>query len=410
MSRTMCLACFAGAALAGLANAQTSTDVNRAYANEMIADADSRASGLADAGYDNGFVINSADGNNQLRINGMTQFRYYLNFRDTPSNSTDEDFTNGFEQHDTRLVFSGHVLNPNLNFKIEGAFTNEGNFGLLDAYGTYQLDNGMKIWFGQFKAPTTREWLVSDFSQLAIDRSMVNEVFNPGYTQGIALSYQAEQWRGVVSFNDGARTGNTPFTSPAEADFALTARGEWMWAGQWERFDDFTSWRNSDGYAGMVGAAVHWQTGGGTGPGNPSDLDVFQYTADVSFEGNGWNVFAEFVGQTTDPENQDSFNDFGFVVQGGLFVTDQAELFARWDSVLPDDERTVDDAFNTITAGVNYYFIPESQSAKLSGDIQYFIDEPNDLVAALGSDSNTGFVQTTEDSEFAVRFQMQLTF
>ncbi len=410
MSRTMYLACFAGAALAGLANAQTTTDQNRAFANEMIADADSRASGLADAGYDGGFVINSSDGNNQLRINGATQFRYYLNNRDLESNANQEEFSNGFEQHDTRLIFSGHTINPNLQFRIEGSFGNEGSFGLLDAYGTYQLDNGVKIWFGQFKPPTTREHLVDDFAQLAIDRSITNEVFQSGRTQGVGLSYQAESWRGVVAFTDGASAENTAFTSPAEADFAFTARGEWMWAGQWDRFNDFTSWRNSDGYAGMLGGAVHWQTGGGTGPGDPPDLDLFLYTIDASAEGNGWNVFASAVGLQSDPENQDSFNDFGFVFQGGIFVTDQAEIFGRYDVILPDDERTVDDTFSTFTAGVNYYFIPESHAAKLSVDFQYFLDEANDLVAALATDSDTGFVQPTGDNQAAIRLQMQLTF
>src|SRR5690606_10621472 len=106
-------------------------------------------------------------------------------------------------------------------------------------------------------------------------------------------------------------------------------------------------------YAGMVGGAVHWQDGGETF--NTFENEILQYTIDASVEGNGWNLFGTFVGRhveiDVDPDDIDR-DDFGFLVQGGVFVTPQTELFARWDSVIPDDGDENDDWWNTITGGV----------------------------------------------------------
>lgn len=425
MNRTRMLALLAGAAMsAGVANAQTAN--NSALERELLADAGARASFQAGgtAGHDGQFFIGDASGNNRLEIGGYTQFRYTINNRDTTG--ADEDTTNGFDMTRTALEFGGNVGNENLGYYIRGYFDTEGGssgggFDLADAYGTYTFDSGATLVWGQFRAPVTREWMVDDRYQLAADRSVVDDAFNGGYVQGIAMTYATDNFKVVGSFNDGAATANTPYYSGAENDYALTGRVEFKWSGDWAQFDDFTSWRGTEGYAGMIGGAIHWETSGdtdatpgGTTMGAFGPGDTFLYTVDASLEGNGWNVFGAFVGRTIDPDaTSTSTDDFGAVVQGGVFVTDNWELFGRWDGLFPDDDATSGDDYHTLTFGANHYFFPGSHAAKFTADVQFSLEDQSGASSVAGfstPDQSTGLLPASDDSQWMLRLQMQLVF
>ncbi|MCC7388888.1 MAG: hypothetical protein IT431_08975 [Phycisphaerales bacterium] len=422
MNRTRMLAVLAGAAMsAGVATAQTAN--NAALERELLADAGARASFQAGgtAGHDGSFFLQDAAGNNRLEIGGYTQFRYTLNNRDT--SGADEDLTNGFDMVRTALEFGGNVGNPNLGYYIRGYFdtADSGSFSLNDAYGTYTFDNGLTMVWGQFLAPVLRERNVDERYQLAADRSITGDTFDPGYTQGVAFAYTADNFKFIGSANDGASTANTPYYSSSENDWALTGRVEFKWSGDWAQFDDFTSWRGTDGYAGMLGAGVHWETSGDTdadpgtvttGATGPGDLIL--YTVDVSVEGNGWNAFGAFIGRTIDPESaSDSTDDFGAVAQAGVFLSDNWELFGRWDSIFPDDDSTSGDDYHTITFGGNYYFFPGSHVAKFTADVQWALEDQTGASAVAGfsaPDQSTGLLTAATDDQWMLRLQMQLVF
>jgi hypothetical protein len=416
------LALLAGAAMsAGVAQAQTAN--NSALERELLADAGARASFQAGgtAGHDGQFFIGDASGNNRLEIGGYTQFRYTINNRDTAD--PDEDTTTGFDMTRTALEFGGNVANPNLGYYIRGYFDTEsdGTFELADAYGTYTFDNGLTMVWGQFLAPVIRERMVDDRMQLAADRSVLADTFDPGYVQGIAFAYSTDNFKVIGSFNDGAGTANTAYYSAADNDYAFTGRVEFKWSGDWAQFDDFTSWRGTQGYAGMIGGAVHWETSGDTdatpgattmgaaGPG-----DAFLYSADVSFEGDGWNAFGAFVGRTIDPDSAStSVDDFGAIVQGGVFFTDDWEFFGRWDGIFPDDDATSGDDFHTLTFGANHYFFPGSHAAKFTADVQFSLEDQSGVSSVAGfsvPDQSTGLLPATDDSQWMLRLQMQLVF
>jgi hypothetical protein len=419
------LALLAGAAMgAGVASAQTAD--TSALERELLADAGARASFQAGgtSGHDGSFFVGSADGNYRLEIGGYTQFRYFFNNRDTEG--VDEDFTNGFDMTRAALEFGGNVINPQLTYYIRGYFDtagdeSSGSFDLADAYASYTFDNGLTVVWGQMLAPVTRERLVDERYQLAADRSVAGDVFDAGYSQGVALAYNADNFRIVGAINDGAANGNSPYYSPSEADWALTARGEFKWSGEWDQFQDFTSWRGTEGYAGMVGAAVHWETHGDTantttfGGAAGADFDLVEYTADVSVEGNGWNVFGAFMGRNIDTDGGTDVDDFGALIQGGVFVTDQFELFARWDALFPDDDLTAgdEDDYHTLTFGGNYYFVTGSHAAKFTADVQWSLDEQAALTGLTGfgvPDHTTGTLPSSEADQWMVRLQMQLVF
>ena len=78
----------------------------------------------------------------------------------------------------------------------------------------------------------------------------------------------------------------------------------------------------------MLGAAVHYQDGEyGTAD---DELEVLQWTIDVSAEFGGANIFAYVVGRHLDSTTI-GLDQNAFVVQGGYFLADDWEIFSRYE-------------------------------------------------------------------------------
>jgi phosphate-selective porin OprO and OprP len=390
---------IAGAAmsLSSAALAQNTLDQTRAYSTELLADAAGRTSALAQ-----GARTFSVD------VHGYTQFRYIYTSADNAEGS-DDDAAIGFQAARTRLSVSGNIISEDWGYFVQFGWGPEGQTELLDAYGTYRMENGWNVMFGQFKLPFLREELVSSKYQLAWDRSPMNEAFNQDRSQGIQFGFEGDSMRFMAAFSDGFGTANTDYISGAEADFAVTARGEFKWAGDWRQFRDFTSFPNSD-FAGMAGVAAHYQTGGETA--NTFEADAWAITGDVSVEGNGWNVFAAAVYRDIDVDGGFDGSDWAFMVQGGIFVAPQFEIFGRFDMIFPDGDRAGDNEFSSITAGVNYYVVPESHAAKFTAGVIYFLDDPADTDGDLTNVGNTliPILSSSDDGQFSIVGQFQLVF
>lgn len=416
MKISLIVAMAAGTLIPALAlgQAKVETDADRAYGAELLADANSRTSLLADggnAGWEKGkFFISDATGNNSIALGGTIQFRYMANVRQDVA-SPDEDFTHGFENNRTRLRVGGSIYEKALTYKIEGDFSRStGMPVLLDAEGKYTWDNGVAVRWGQFKAPFMREELLSDNFLLAADRSVYHSAFSTLRTQGVELSWQGETFRIAGMVNDGSRALNTAYTSTGEADFGLTGRAEWMWAGNnWKRFDDFTSWKGEEGYAGMAGVAVHYQSGGETGGPTP-DMDMVQVTGDTQIEGNGWNIHASAAYRNLEAVGSPDLDAWGVLIQGGFFVSDQWELFARYDGVFADNGGAGDDGFNTVTIGTNYFVSPRSHAAKFVFDATYFIDDVTGSSAMISPSGSLGLLADGEGDQLSLRAHFQVLF
>lgn len=447
MSQTKSLVVLAGAALSlgGAAFAEqaawssANADEVRALVAEMMADAQTRSSllqGGATAGHDGKFFLASSDGNFRLNVSGQIQFRYIATFLDDDAPGVD-DFDQGFQTRRTKLAFSGHVFDPNLFYKVQGAFRRDGgagagggDFQLEDAYVGYKWDNGWMARWGQFKLPFLREELVSSSKQLAVERSVVNEEYNQDYSQGIEAGWQGDWARFALAFSDGFASRNSDIGADP-ADYAFTGRVEFLLGGDWKQFEDFTSFRGSD-FAWMIGVAGHYEKGpdidGSSDPAQviPGIPWFALATADISVEGDGWNLFGAVIYQHFDNDQDGAASvdsdDFGFVAQGGVFLTEELELFGRYDHLLPDGDRggavpvpgSTDDAFKTITAGVNYYM--HGHAAKFTFDVAWYLDDTSSTALGAiglgpgGLNSGTGLLPSTEENQFSIRAQFQLLF
>ncbi len=425
--QTKMLVIVAGAALGLSASAfaqNANLDQSRAYNAELIADAGDRASLLAggaagNSTYAGTFGIGDSTGANRLNIGGTTWLRYNVSMRDDATVGDVDDLTVGFNNPTNRIRFWGNVWDKNLTFKVQGNFGGEfsdsGIFGLEDAYAMYSWDSGFAIKWGQYRMPLMREFSVEDEFQLAADRSVVTRVFSPGYTQGVQFSWQSDDFRFVGGLTDGLNTGNTDFNSSAEADIALNARFDWkVMGGSWERFNDITSFRSATDNALLVGAGFVWQTAGETGGTAGSDVDTILYTIDGSWEGPGYNVMVAGYGAHLSPEFGSDLDNFGAVVQGGIFVTEQIELFARYSIIAFDDDAGADPAtLHFAEGGMNYYISKESHAAKFTTQLGYAFNDTTALFGTgglLSGNTRNGFLGDTEDGEISLMAQMQLVW
>lgn len=454
MSRKSTMIVLAGAAL-GLGNiavAQTADlDIDRAYAAELMADAQGRTSLLqaGGSGHDGAFHMGDASGNFRLNVGALMQFRYMINSRDEKDGASlgDDDVTLGFDSPRNQLRFWGNIVNPQWTYAITvdfgsaeagpySAFAN--GFGqLLDAWGQYNMDGegeGTWVRWGQFQNPAIFEETTAPEFQLAAERSVTNEFFSPGRTQGVIIGHDTEDFRVQFGFSDGAdfagngETSASFFNSGAEADFAFTFRGDYKFSGDWSAFDDFTSWKGSDN-AMRLGGSIHYQESGDTNPstqgnavfGAVTDTTYLLWSVDFSYESDGWNAFIAYMGNSIDVDfvgggSSDTTNQ-GIVAQGGVFLSDNTEFFARWDTLILDDDALasgVEDTLNFLTFGINYYFVPESHAAKFTADIVYSFEE-TDAIDGSGAFGNLPDADTTgllgaSDGEFVLRLQMQLLF
>lgn len=384
---------------------------------EAMVDSQARVSQLnsaGNAGHDGRFFTGAADGNFRLQFAGELQFRYYGNF-DSDGANGNNDYTGGFQLQRTRLDFRGHVVSPKLTYRVQTNFNrSNGSLELQDAWTEYALDNGLKIRWGQFKLPFDREYATtSSMNQLAIDTSLVNAVFRLDRSQGVQLSYEADRWRIRSAFSDGRRAANTAFSSATEADFALSGRGEIrLGDAEWRQYRDQTAFRGDD-FGVLIGGGLHWQQDGSTGApaGASGTIDLFQYTADIGFEGDGWNLLASIIGRVID-DSDDSFHDWGFVVQGGLFVAEQAEFFGRYAQVLSDNDRPGGtDDFPAITGGVNWYMLPKSHAAKFTAEVTWYPEDQADSSSLISApNSGFGLLPDSDGGQVVFGAQVQLLF
>jgi len=381
----------------------------RTLVEDVLADADTRSSMLGGitAGYRDGAVISSKNGNSKLRTNFFLQPRFLLN---SQTNSPGDPSIMGFEVARAKFILSGTVVSRDwfyrMSIELGGVNINlpngETRTGLLEAFTGYDFDNGWTAAVGTFKTPVLREELIDARFQLAVERSLTNYIYTAGYTDGIMIEYRGDKFHFLGSYNNGIndavyggslRTGGTsPFTS-AIADFAVTARVEWLFEGDWEQFNDFTSPPGSD-TAMMLGGAVHVQNGS-------DNIDLLMLTADFSAEFDGWNAFGEVIFTRADGGGA-SVSPMAIIAQGGFYFAKDVEGFARFEYSDPDT--LFANNLLIVTGGIVKYF--EGHNVKWTTDIGFGL-EPVPVTVPItdwraDSGSNTG--------QFVLRSQLQLAF
>ncbi len=397
---------------------------------DVLADAETRSTLLQDgltAGHDGKqFFLQSADGAYRLNVGGQIQVRALWDFQDDRGDTiedtnadgdeierdvTDED-DYGLQIRRTKLWFHGHIGSPKLTYYIQLA-TDRGDGDVLveDVIVGHTFDNGITLQAGKWKLPFLAEELLSSKRQLAIERAMVTEFFTLDRGEQIMVSYEADMWRTMLSFNDGA---DEEFSTIGEdaVELAFTGRGEVLLMGEWGQGKDYVAWDGEDTLL-VLGGAGHYQMGDGNNAdnGSESQADYAAWTVDALFETAGWSLNGAFTGghimNSSVIEDRDMF---GALLQGGYNINDTYQPFVRWEWIDGDVDDEGD--IQALTVGVNYFI--KKHNAKLSADVVWVYDHQdfsNPFGNSITSDGlGISGLDSDGDDLVVLRGQFQLVF
>jgi len=415
------LACTAQAGLAQ--DGQTGFE-----SDALFADADARTTLLTPTGvvgYDRSKGIGISDGVNSLYIRAFSDFRYVTNFRKESAVGKETRFTNGWQNANTWLQFSGTVGDPRLSYtlRLRASDPSYGDGGSLNAdlaFGEFEVNENWDVKWGQFRLPFLAEWyMIDDPYQLGIQQSINTQYWSPQVSQGLQVEWANEDFQIVGAISDGLRTQNTDLGSTSAADIALTGRVNWKITGDWDSGSTADSFNGSDQF-GYLGGAFHYQSGGQTN-GTPNANGWF-FTVDGAYKASGWNLRGGLTTQRWDPAGADPIDNTGFNFQiGKFFFSDRVEGYAQWDSLLIDKKSTGTTASQMVsflTVGAKYFVVPDSYAMVFAADVVYAFDAtaPLNTVGVFGTgapflpDTSVPMLGMDEDQEVSVLLSFRFLF
>ncbi len=381
----------------------------RGIVTDVLADADTRSSlqgSGAGAGYNGGFFMSSADGNYSMKLNVLEQVRWTFNNRNDAG--TGEDQTWGFENKRTRLTFGGNMVDSTWSYKVAYyfAYTNDVEFDadgavLADAFVSKDMGGGLSFTVGQFKLPFSGEYGTDAGNLQFNDYSTISNAFADGYGQGLMLTYSADAFRAAVAYVNALNQVDADWTDGSPSDeFALTGRAEFKLSGTWDQFNNAMSFRGEE-MGVLIGAGLNWADSNTAGDG-----DVFGATVDVTVDFGGANVMGAFYWDNNDDAPGGAENPYGFTLQGGVFVSDDVELVARYEYGDADTNLDSND-FSTLTFGANWYMA--QNTAKLGFNFGYAFDGIG-IWEFPASGNNWLADGAGEDGQWMLQAQMSFSF
>ena len=435
----------------------------RGIVQDVLADSQSRTSlqnsGMM-AGYQagKGFFLSNSDGSFSLKVTGQLQTRWVLNYTKQSFDNRNTGIQNspkttwGFQIRRAKVRFQGNVIDPSWKYQINGEFnTKTGRYDFAEALIQKVFDNGMVLTMGQFKTPWLREELVSSSRQLAVERSVVNELFTQDRAIGLQLSYRADDWSIAASYNNGQRTlipDQTRYTnfSTSPTKWAFSSRFQWKLAGDWSDFKGFTGSMGQE-EAVMLGVAVMGQqynaTSGAdnlfgyeledlTGFAEGLTFDnstVWGVTADVSAKYENLTFFAagifqryEVKGRTSvsngsQPFEISPYDPWGLVAQVGYSLNDKWELFTRYEygNASVEKVKTTRGVASTnplYTEGGNVSILTLGANWFLNSKVKFTADWGINFADNLSTfkDAGDGWRSSGSADQWVLRAQLQLLF
>jgi hypothetical protein len=379
-----------------------------------------------------GFVLRSSDGQFSFHPGIVLDFRYMANYREDLSRTSGSEvpgprysFEDGFDVSRFRMTFDGNITKY-INYFVQLQDDQGTTFGLLDAFITYRfaLDSPWALRVGQFKDPVWHERNISEASQLAVDRSLLEFLVGGGQTarvQGIAALFDQGRYRGQLVFDDGFNSGNTKFfngggigpgvgagAGVTPTDFGVSGRAEWMLIGN--RTPEFNPYTEYDrGFTSLGAQQNILVVGAGADYSEAGSNSVLFHTVDAQY--NNTNGFSAYTAYMASYRALNHFEGVpvgfyympGFLVQMAYLVTPNIEPYVRYDYtyVPPGSAPTLSTGqVQEITVGANYYIY--KQNAKFTVDAIYLPQGSPTDADALGILKNSG------NNEFVLRVQFQL--
>jgi hypothetical protein len=346
-----------------------------------------------------------------LRTGGLMQMRYAANRREPLA--AENEWTSGFQVTRVRLILDASY-SDRAGLVVRAGVDGGGSFNIERAFADLHFGT-TQLRMGQFYLPGAGELYPDPERALATDYSPAGFTFDVGATQGVMAVFRPGRWRAAAALHSGLRSGFAQAGAGGRADAAATVYLERNLIGDtWSAFAQSSSLRGSPP-ALKVGLAATYQSGGNTG--DTDSLKVLYVSADVDVKGSGWNALGQFMYQRSEPgegfgvESGQTFGDMGFVVQGGVFVTQNLEIFLRYDQVIPDGKErdpavsngTGTHEFRTLTGGLSLFVLPGRPSARFSVDYQYMFDAQTTSIVPAALNAGV-FPSTGQQSTLRAQF------
>jgi hypothetical protein len=226
-----------GAAATDVAVPPAATDLASAAEQAVSAQATSAAPTQPTGRFDDGIIIvQSADGATVpflLRFNDDTQLRYLntvsseATFTDHLGNVRDVHRRNDITVNRQMFNFSGYVFDPRLLYSLK-IWTSAGAASIVIAGNVgWRFDKALTLFAGYTGVPGSRS-LIATFPYFqAIDRTMADNFFRPGFTQGAWVTGEPANGLNYIAFvGNGLNTLNI---SATKIDTNLVLSGSVWW-------------------------------------------------------------------------------------------------------------------------------------------------------------------------------------
>ncbi len=408
-----------------------------AIVDDILADSDQRASLMGDSammGWDEGFYLSSPDGQFRLNVGGLMQTQFMSRWWGVNTNdqSSYDQWRDGFGVSRTQLNFDGHVFRKGITYHMEFGWSRNDPYNLTgdtsqltprmwDTWVAFQLNSEVSIKVGQFALPFTKEALVAAPYQMAVFSSLIEYRMGLEHSQGAQLEWEQDDSRFLFAISNGSpalfqaalwrATDPTPPWSALTSDtlYSFTMRYERKFLGEWDQFEQFTSPPGSERGV-VIGIAGHRQNTELESPipiGGFPDGIMWGITGDVTMQFDGASLFGSVIYERVLDFSRTvpRINFLSFVVQGSTYVTNQTELFARYESGGPDREVLGGDHLQVMTLGVNHYI--DGQDVKLTADIGFSFGE----ISSTMSNTQAGWMpDLRRRNQLLLRTQLQLMF
>ncbi len=386
-------------------------DVQIAKKSEVPVSDLTRGTAFADLADESRFLTRSHDGQFELGIDGLMATRWEYNYRSDDGTGSSRD-DQGWETVGTRINFKGFVYGD-YGYWVRLQADEFSSDPFVDALiGYYKLNESTTIVAGQFPSILNRENGLPLDKLVATESTAANYAFDPLGFKGVMVGYHTPKviYRGIV--HDGYRSVSNSAFSESSADWALAGQVIGMLAGDendWARFNNMTS-RPGEDYAWQLNGSFNVQEG--TEHGDSEDGgsdDIVLGMLESSMEGDGWHLYGSgYYRETKGPStNEIEYTDLGFVLQGGAWVARHLELYSRYDIVVSDDDRPVENKdFSTLSVGLNIYPHPHTDNIKFGTEVLYMFDPEAESIVTPNTFNS---IQASPDGgQWVVRTQAHL--
>ena len=402
----------------------------------------------ATAGYDHGFFIADPKGMFHLRIRGYVQVGY--TFADSEVQNAQNIALDGstigpptvgnasdFVLRRARLIFSGHIFEPQLIYELSGDFAgssnNSGYFQLKTTYGGYRFTKAVVLRAGILRVPFT---YLSDYPVTGDDFGvfpLLSVPFNAQRSMGLDLS--GRLFRDHLSYDMQINNGSNSSSpgGPVDNRFGYYVRAQWS-DRRLQIFRTQGDMHTRKTLAWMVGVGLGYEQqnsdasalpspqttlklsglatpdGAGYYPSFPANGSLYRATADghIKYEGFDASVTAYFqqyndrppAGASTDnfitAFGRSSVFEFAYYGEAGYFL-----LPHRWQIIGRAGELLTESGNRQMYEyglGMNYYIY--GRNARIQTAVIYIPD------AAALSSSSTNAVLNAQNIISIVQFQL----